>query len=79
MRIDAISIFPDYFQALDLSLLGKAREKQILDFNAHDLRAYTHDKHRTVDDSPYGGGAGMLMKPEPWGEAFDDILAEDSS
>ena len=79
MRIDAISIFPDYFQALDLSLLGKAREKQILDFNAHDLRTYTHDKHRTVDDSPYGGGAGMLMKPEPWGEAFDDILAEDSS
>lgn len=79
MRIDAISIFPDYFQALDLSLLGKAREKEILDFNAHDLRTYTHDKHRTVDDSPYGGGAGMLMKPEPWGEAFDDILAEDGS
>jgi tRNA (guanine37-N1)-methyltransferase len=79
MRIDAISIFPDYFQALDLSLLGKARENEILDFNAHDLRTYTHDKHRTVDDSPYGGGAGMLMKPEPWGEAFDDILAEDGS
>lgn len=79
MRIDAISIFPDYFQALDLSLLGKAREKEILDFKAHDLRTYTHDKHRTVDDSPYGGGAGMLMKPEPWGEAFDDILATDGS
>lgn len=79
MRIDAISIFPDYFQALDLSLLGKAREKEILDFKAHDLRDYTHDKHRTVDDSPYGGGAGMLMKPEPWGEAFDDILAKDGS
>ena len=79
MRIDAISIFPDYFQALDLSLLGKAREKEILDFRAHDLRTYTHDKHRTVDDSPYGGGAGMLMKPEPWGEAFDDILAPDGS
>lgn len=79
MRIDAISIFPDYFQALDLSLLGKAREKEILDFKAHDLRTYTHDKHRTVDDSPYGGGAGMLMKPEPWGEAFDDILAPDGS
>lgn len=79
MRIDAISIFPDYFQALDLSLLGKAREKEILDFKAHDLRTYTHDKHRTVDDSPYGGGAGMLMKPEPWGEAFDDILANDGS
>jgi len=79
MRIDAISIFPDYFQALDLSLLGKAREKEILDFKAHDLRTYTHDKHRTVDDSPYGGGAGMLMKPEPWGEAFDEILAADGS
>jgi tRNA (guanine37-N1)-methyltransferase len=79
MQIDAISIFPDYFQALDLSLLGKAREREILDFKAHDLRTYTHDKHRTVDDSPYGGGAGMLMKPEPWGEAFDDILAKDGS
>lgn len=74
MRIDAISIFPDYFQALDLSLLGKAREKSILDFKVHDLRDFTHDKHRTVDDSPYGGGAGMLMKPEPWGEAFDEVL-----
>jgi tRNA (guanine37-N1)-methyltransferase len=74
MRIDAISIFPDYFQALDLSLLGKAQAAGILDFRAHDLRDYTHDKHKTVDDSPYGGGAGMLMKPEPWGEAFDDIL-----
>ena len=74
MRIDAISIFPDYFSALDLSLLGKARDKQLIDFKAHDLRDYTHDKHRTVDDTPYGGGAGMLMKPEPWGEAFDEIL-----
>jgi tRNA (guanine37-N1)-methyltransferase len=74
MRIDAISIFPDFFQALDLSLLGKARDKSLLEFHAHDLRDYTHDKHRTVDDTPYGGGAGMLMKPEPWGEAFDDLL-----
>lgn len=79
MRIDAITIFPEYFQALDISLLGKAREKQIIDFKATDLRDYTHDKHRTVDDSPYGGGAGMLMKPEPWGEAFDDLLAKDGS
>ncbi|MEY4989731.1 MAG: hypothetical protein RI933_1364 [Actinomycetota bacterium] len=79
MRIDAISIFPDYFQALDLSLLGKAREKNIIDFSAHDLRDYTHDRHRTVDDTPYGGGAGMLMKPEPWGEALDDILPADKS
>jgi len=77
MRIDAITIFPDYFNALELSLLGKAREKNILDVRVHDLRDWTHDKHKTVDDSPYGGGAGMLMKPEPWGEAFDDILHED--
>ena len=77
MRIDAITIFPDYFNALELSLLGKAREKNLLDVRVHDLREWTHDKHKTVDDSPYGGGAGMLMKPEPWGEAFDDILGED--
>ena len=76
MRIDAISIFPDYFQALDLSLLGKAQASGILNFKAHDLRDYAHDRHKTVDESPYGGGAGMLMKPEPWGEAFDDILAD---
>ena len=74
MRIDAISIFPDFFQALDLSLLGKARDKSLLEFHAHDLRNFTHDKHRTVDDTPYGGGAGMLMKPEPWGEALDELL-----
>lgn len=79
MRIDAITIFPDYFQALDLSLLGKAQEKNILEFVAHDLRAFTHDKHRTVDDTPYGGGAGMLMKPEPWGEALDKVLPADGS
>lgn len=77
MKIDAISIFPDYFAPLELSLLGKARERGLIEFNAIDLRNYTHDKHRTVDDSPYGGGAGMLMKPEPWGEAFDDILDDD--
>lgn len=79
MRIDAVSIFPDYFQALDLSLLGKAREKSLIEFHAHDLRQWTYDKHRTVDDSPYGGGAGMLMKPEPWGEAFDEILTEETT
>ena len=74
MRIDAISIFPEYFKALDISLLGKAREKEIIDLRVHDLRDYTHDKHKTVDDSPYGGGAGMLMKPEPWGAAIDELL-----
>lgn len=79
MRIDAVTIFPDYFAALDLSLLGKARDKSLLEFHAHDLRNYTHDKHRTVDDTPYGGGAGMLMKPEPWGEAFDELLTEETT
>lgn len=77
MRIDAVTIFPDYFAPLEISLLGKAREKNILDVRIHDLRDWTFDKHKTVDDSPYGGGAGMLMKPEPWGLALDDILAED--
>jgi tRNA (guanine37-N1)-methyltransferase len=79
MRIDALTIFPDYFKALDLSLLGKAREKKLIALHVRDLRDFTHDKHKTVDDSPYGGGAGMLMKPEPWGEAFDDILPADGN
>jgi tRNA (guanine37-N1)-methyltransferase len=76
MRIDAVSIFPDYFQALDLSLLGKARQTGLIQFQAHDLRDFTFDKHRTVDDTPYGGGAGMLMKPEPWGLALDEIVKD---
>ncbi|MEY4397625.1 MAG: hypothetical protein RLZ53_201 [Actinomycetota bacterium] len=76
MRIDAVTIFPDYFDALNLSLLGKAREKNLIEFKTHNLRDWTFDKHKTVDDTPYGGGAGMLMKPEPWGLAFDDILDE---
>ncbi len=74
MKIDAISIFPDFFSVLDISLLGKARESGLIEFKAHDLRTYTHDRHKTVDDTPYGGGAGMVMKPEPWGEAFDELL-----
>ncbi len=77
MRIDAVTIFPDYFDALNLSLLGKARDKNLIQFKAHNLRDWTFDKHKTVDDTPYGGGAGMLMKPEPWGLAFDEILPED--
>ncbi len=79
MRIDAITIFPEYFKALDLSLLGKARDKQLIDLRVHDLRDHTTDVHKTVDDSPYGGGAGMLMKPEPWGEALDEILPADGN
>lgn len=78
MRIDAISIFPDFFQVLDISLLGKAQEQSLIRFKAHDLRTFTEDKHRTVDDTPFGGGAGMLMKPEPWGLALDSVLTENS-
>jgi tRNA (guanine37-N1)-methyltransferase len=76
MRIEAVSIFPDYFQPLELSLLGKARDAGLVSFKAHDLRTWTSDKHKTVDDSPYGGGAGMVMKPEPWGLAFDDLIQD---
>jgi tRNA (guanine37-N1)-methyltransferase len=79
MRIDAISIFPDFFQVLDISLLGKAQEQELIDFKAHDLRQFTEDKHRTVDDTPFGGGAGMLMKAEPWGLALDSVLSENAT
>lgn len=78
MRIDAVTIFPDYFAPLDLSLPGRARRSGLVDLQVHDLRDWTHDRHRTVDDTPYGGGAGMVMRPEPWGEALDAI-AEDAS
>ncbi len=73
MRIDVVSIFPGYFDALDLSLTGKARRSGLLDVRVHDLRTWTHDRHRTVDDTPYGGGAGMVMRPGPWGEALDEV------
>ena len=74
MRLDIVSIFPEYFAPLQLSLVGKAIRAGTLDVAVHDLRRWTHDRHRTVDDTPYGGGAGMVMKPEPWGEAFDELL-----
>ena len=74
MRIDVVSIFPDYLAPLELSLPGKARESGLLDIAVHDLRGFTSDRHRTVDDTPYGGGAGMVMKPEPWGAALDTVL-----
>jgi tRNA (guanine37-N1)-methyltransferase len=79
VRIDIVTIFPEFFSVLDVSLLGKARQSGLIDLGVHDLRDYTHDRHRTVDDTPYGGGAGMVMKPEPWGEAFDDILTMDAA
>lgn len=76
MRIDVVTIFPSFFDVLEVSLLGKARDRGLLDVRVHDLREWTHDRHRTVDDTPYGGGAGMVMKPEPWGEALDAIVAD---
>jgi tRNA (guanine37-N1)-methyltransferase len=73
VRIDVISIFPEYLAPLDLSLVGKARSAGALDIRVHDLRDWTTDRHRTVDDTPYGGGAGMVMKPDVWGTALDDV------
>lgn len=74
MRIDIITIFPDYFGPLDLSLIGKARARGLLDVRVHDLRDWTDDVHRSVDDAPYGGGPGMVMAPEPWGRALDFVV-----
>ena len=74
MRLDIVTIFPGYFAPLQLSLVGKAIQRELVTVGVHDLRRWTHDRHRTVDDTPYGGGAGMVMKPEPWGEALDDLL-----
>ena len=79
MRIDIVTIFPEFFSVLDLSLLGKARQSGLIEVATHDLRDHTHDRHRTVDDTPYGGGAGMVMKPEPWGEALDAIVGDAAS
>jgi tRNA (guanine37-N1)-methyltransferase len=71
MRIDVVTIFPEYLAPLRLSLLGRAHAGGLVELAVHDLREWTHDVHRTVDDTPYGGGAGMVMRPEPWGEALD--------
>jgi tRNA (guanine37-N1)-methyltransferase len=75
MRIDIITIFPEYFGPLSVSLIGKAAARGDITFGVHDLRDWTHDVHRTVDDTPFGGGPGMVMKPEPWGEALEAVLA----
>jgi tRNA (guanine37-N1)-methyltransferase len=75
VRIDVVSIFPDYLRPLELSLLGRARTEGLITLETHDLRLWATDRHRTVDDTPYGGGAGMVMRPEPWGAAIDDVLA----
>jgi tRNA (guanine37-N1)-methyltransferase len=74
MRVDIVTIFPEYLSPLDLSLIGRARATGQLEINLYDLRRWTHDVHRTVDDSPYGGGPGMVMRPEPWGDALDELV-----
>jgi tRNA (guanine37-N1)-methyltransferase len=74
LRIDIITIFPEYFAPLGVSLIGKAAQRGEISFGVHDLRAWTHDVHHSVDDAPFGGGPGMIMKPEPWGEALDAVL-----
>jgi len=74
MRIDVITIFPEFFSVLDVSLLGKARAADLVQTQVHDLRDWTRDAHHTVDDAPFGGGAGMVMKPDVWGEALDQVL-----
>ena len=79
MRLDIVTIFPEYFAPLDVSLLGKARQRGDVDAHVHDLRGWAHDRHRTVDDTPYGGGPGMVMKPGPWGEALDAIVPAGSA
>ncbi|HEX6498938.1 MAG TPA: tRNA (guanosine(37)-N1)-methyltransferase TrmD [Micromonosporaceae bacterium] len=77
MRVDVVTIFPQYLAPLDLSLIGRAREAGLLDLVVHDLRNWTTDVHRTVDDTPYGGGPGMVMRPEPWGRALDEVAPDD--
>ena len=76
MRIDTVTIFPDYFAPLKLSLLGKAQEQGLVEFGIHDLRAFSTDNHNTVDDTPYGGGAGMVMLPEVWAQAIDSVIQD---
>ncbi|KQX75384.1 MULTISPECIES: tRNA (guanosine(37)-N1)-methyltransferase TrmD [Aeromicrobium] len=78
MRIDVVSIFPAYLDALQLSLAGKAQSSGLLQIRTHDLRTFTSDRHHTVDDTPYGGGAGMVMKPQPWGEALDEMATDET-
>ena len=75
LRLDVVTIFPDYPKALNLSLIGRAARTGLIDLHVHDLREWTHDRHRTVDDTPLGGGAGMVMRPDVWGEALDSFLA----
>ena len=77
MKLDVVTIFPDYLAPLKLSLLGKAQDEGLLQINIHDLRVHAKDNHHSVDDTPYGGGAGMVMKAEVWGAALDPLLVQD--
>ncbi|MER7115961.1 tRNA (guanosine(37)-N1)-methyltransferase TrmD [Saccharomonospora azurea] len=76
LRIDVVTIFPEYLEPLRAALLGRAIERGLLEIGVHDLRDWTHDVHRAVDDAPYGGGPGMVMKPQVWGEALDDVCSD---
>lgn len=76
MKIDIITIFPEYLAPLELSLIGRARATGLVEVTTHDLRTWTDDVHRTVDDTPYGGGPGMVMKPQVWGDALDEVCGE---
>jgi tRNA (guanine37-N1)-methyltransferase len=76
VRIDIITIFPEYFAPLAVSLIGKAAQRGEITFGVHDLRTWTRDVHHSVDDTPFGGGPGMVMRPEPWGEALDAVLPD---
>jgi tRNA (guanine37-N1)-methyltransferase len=76
VRIDVITIFPEYLEPLRAALLGRAIERGLIEVNVHDLRDWTHDVHRAVDGAPYGGGPGMVMTPQVWGEALDAVCGE---
>lgn len=78
MKIDIVTIFPAFFDVLEVSLIGKALDKNLVDISVHDLRDATSDPHRSVDDTPYGGGAGMVMSPEPWGVMLDRLMTKNS-
>ena len=78
MRIDVVTIFPDYLNPVRQSLSGRAIEAGIVDFEVHDLRRWTHDVHRSVDDAPYGGGPGLVMTAPVWGDALDEICTAET-
>lgn len=79
MKISALTIFPDYFSPLELSLIGKAKRGGVLDFEILDLRNFASGAHKSVDDTPYGGGAGMVMRPDVWGDAIDSFASKDGA